>query len=93
MTEFSAPSTHAEHGNDVYIGKRTAKGMVVRQLHRGQSIGQWFVRLSPTGNISSEPLRMPFGGGKFEPCATQDEIDSVLFFARRGLNHHLIANG
>jgi hypothetical protein len=75
---------------DTFIGKRTAKGLVIRQLHRGEAIAQWFVPVGRGDKITGEPLRIPFErGARFEPCMTPGEAEKVLFFARRGLGGEL----
>jgi hypothetical protein len=61
-----------------FIGRRTPKGVVVREMHRGEAIAQWFV-----SDRTGEVLRMPFGGGRFEPCLGEAEAERVAFFARR----------
>jgi hypothetical protein len=65
-----------------FIGKRTAKGLVVRRLHRGEADAQWFVPMTGD-NFRGDPLRMAFGGGRFEPCMSDGEVEQVMFFARR----------
>lgn len=67
-----------EIAGNSFIGRRTPKGIVVREMHRGQAIAQWFV-----SNRTGEVLRMPFGGGRFEPCMGEAEAERVAFFARR----------
>ena len=71
------PSTREIAGNS-FIGRRTPKGVVVREMHRGEAIAQWFVPAN-----GRAPLRMPFGGGAFEPCMSPEEAERVAFFARR----------
>lgn len=66
-----------EIAGNSFIGRRTPKGVVVREMHRGEAIAQWFV---PTRGV---PKRMPFGGGPFEPCLSDAEAERVAFFARR----------
>lgn len=76
IAKWEAASTREIAGNS-FIGRRTRKGIVVREMHQGEAIAQWFV---PAGRA---PLRMPFGGGPFEPCMTEAEAERVAFFARR----------
>lgn len=67
-----------EIAGNSFIGRRTRKGVVVREMHRGEAIAQWFVPAR-----GGAPLRMPFGGGAFEPCMSDAEAERVAFFARR----------
>jgi hypothetical protein len=66
-----------------FIGKRTAKGLVVRRLYRGEADAQWFVPMTASDTFRGDPLRMPFGGGPFQPCMNEGEVEQVMFFARR----------
>lgn len=68
--------------NDTWMGKRTPKGLVIRQVCQGQALGQWFVPMTRLGELG-EPLRMPWGGGPFQQCMGPAEAERVLFFARR----------
>jgi hypothetical protein len=82
MTDQTAPYAEQLDPTVTFIGKRTAKGLVVRRLHNGEAGAQWFVPM--TGDdFRGDPLRMPFGGGPFQPCMNDGEIEQVMFFARR----------
>lgn len=68
-----------------FIGKRTAKGLVIRELEGGQTKNQWFVRID--NETIGEAKRMSLGSKpEFTPIPTQAELDTVLFFARRSFN-------
>jgi hypothetical protein len=61
-----------------YIGKKTAKGVVIRRLNRGRMTGQWFLANLP-GDKMGQPLVMP----GFAPVTDAEEVDTICFFARR----------
>lgn len=73
------PTTSEIAGNH-FIGKRTAKGLVLKEIApNGVLIGTWFVPVTADG--LGQPKRMAHG--EFKPCMGPTEVERVLFQARR----------
>jgi hypothetical protein len=71
-------SIHAERR---YIGKATPKGLVIKALERGETVAAYFIAVR--AQAFAGPLKRL---GTFEEVTDQDEVETVMFFARRSFN-------
>lgn len=86
--------TNSVTGNARYIGKRTKRGnaYLLHLLDGGQRIAQFYVPLvnhaSPDVDVKGEAFRIDGNTGQFDPLHGE-VLQTVLFFARRGITNGL----
>jgi hypothetical protein len=86
MTERS----FSEIAGNRFIAKRTKSGLVIRELERGQTKNQWFVRVDAKEDLG-EAKRMSVGSNPtFTEIDNHAERETVYFHARRAYNTGLI---
>lgn len=73
-----------------FISKRTKSGLVIRELERGVAINQWFVPVDKNDDLGI-PKKMSLSSNPVFTMINDDqEIEKVLFFARRAYNRGII---
>lgn len=72
-----------EIAGNTFLGKKTAKGYVIRELEAGRTKNEYFIYDQGGGNLAA-PKRM-LHGGVFDRVTDQEEIERVMFFARRAI--------
>lgn len=83
-------ATFSEIAGNRFISKRTKSGLVIRELERGVAIRQWFVPVDKNDDLGI-PKKMSLSSQPvFEPVNDEQEIEKILFFARRAYNRGVI---
>jgi len=77
MTE----DTTSIHAQRRYIGKATPKGLVLKALERGETVATYFIAVR--AQAFAGPLKRL---GTFDLVTDPEELDTVMFFARRAFN-------
>lgn len=83
-------TTFNEVAGNRFISKRTKSGLVIRELERGAAINQWFVPVDKNNDLGI-PKKMSLSSNPvFTAIDDEQEIEKVLFFARRAYNRGVI---
>lgn len=85
--EALSPSIRQRMGNS-FLGKRTVRGYVIREIEAGRTKNQWFIYDQGGGNLAQPKLMKPLMPGEaqvFKLVTDQTEIETVMFFARRAI--------
>ena len=69
------------HAQRRYIGKATPKGLVIKALERGETVAAYFIAVR--AQEFAGPLKRL---GTFEEITDAEELETVMFFARRSFN-------